>query len=391
MEEIKVLFSGRELRQRRRETIQNPPFGVRYSTIVPLVSMRPDHAISKKTGRDLQWAKKTANFLFNFLKIPNIQFIPFKYLRGVDVIHTPGHMLLNHVPYVVEIDNPACLSRYDLEIFMKRKNLIEKFLASGYCKGIICISQAAKKSMAAYFSKKVLQKCEVVYPYVKINPYKKTKNLGKTVILTVNTKFYMKGTRDLLLAYEEVRKKYQNTELWVVSNTPKEYLEKYKDFTDIKFFPAKFSKEELYRDFYSQCDVFVQPSYQDSFGLVYLEIMASGKPIISTDLYAIPELVVDGYNGYLVKAPVYMYNKDYTLKPEYFPMKYADTEIEFYKHIDGREVASQLVGKLDILLGNPGKAAEMGENSLKLLSQKFSENERQNKLLNLYKKVYEND
>lgn len=370
--------------------MENPPPGVEYLTLVPLGKMRPDHIISRKTSRDIGWIKRLADFFYKFFKIPNIQFILPVNLRGIDLVNTPGHVLLNRIPYVVEIDNPACLARYDLEILLKRRKLIERFLTSRFCCGIVCISEAAKKGMEAYFSSEVLKRCEVIYPYVKPNPYKKTERLGRTILLTVNTKFYMKGTRDLLLAYEQIRKNFANVELWVVSNTPKEYLEKYKHFEDIKFFPAKFNKEELYRDFYSQCDIFIQPSYQDSFGLVYLEILASGKPIITTDLYAIPELVADGFNGYLIKSPVYMYNKDYTLKPEYFPMKQKDTENEFYRKIEGSAVVKELVAKMGLMLARREGIAEMGENSLRLFMQKFSEEIRQQKLLKLYKRVYEN-
>ena len=47
-------------------------------------------------------------------------------------------------------------------------------------------------------------------------------------------------------------------------------------------------------------DVLLAPSRWEGFGLVFLEAMALGVPVISTRVSAIPEVVVDGETGWLV-------------------------------------------------------------------------------------------
>jgi glycosyltransferase involved in cell wall biosynthesis len=51
---------------------------------------------------------------------------------------------------------------------------------------------------------------------------------------------------------------------------------------------------------YRACDVFVLPSAQEGFGLVFLEAMATGKPVLAARAGAVPEVVVDGETGVLV-------------------------------------------------------------------------------------------
>jgi glycosyltransferase involved in cell wall biosynthesis len=54
------------------------------------------------------------------------------------------------------------------------------------------------------------------------------------------------------------------------------------------------------RDLYWAGDVFVFPSLREIFGLVLLEAMACGLPIVSTPVPAAEDTIDDGRNGYLV-------------------------------------------------------------------------------------------
>lgn len=57
---------------------------------------------------------------------------------------------------------------------------------------------------------------------------------------------------------------------------------------------------ERLKSLYGECSLFVAPSLWESFGLVFLEAMAQGKPVVGTSIGGIPEVVEDGVTGILV-------------------------------------------------------------------------------------------
>jgi glycosyltransferase involved in cell wall biosynthesis/GT2 family glycosyltransferase len=58
--------------------------------------------------------------------------------------------------------------------------------------------------------------------------------------------------------------------------------------------------DTVLRDAYASCDIFVAPSRYESFGLVFLEAMREGKPVIGCVAGGIPEIVEDEKVGLLV-------------------------------------------------------------------------------------------
>jgi len=68
----------------------------------------------------------------------------------------------------------------------------------------------------------------------------------------------------------------------------------------ISFLAERFSEKDL-AALYAACDCFVLPSLWEPFGIVVVEAMATGKPVVGTDIGGIPEIIAHGKNGFLVQ------------------------------------------------------------------------------------------
>lgn len=126
---------------------------------------------------------------------------------------------------------------------------------------------------------------------------------GKKVVLFVGRLDEVKGVTYLIKAMADL-----DAKLVIVGDGPlRKSLEKQADkYADkIEFLGAKSHKELPV--IYASADIFVMPSIttkkgqKEGLGLVLLEAMASGLPVIGTNSGGIPELVKDGYNGFLIE------------------------------------------------------------------------------------------
>lgn len=114
-----------------------------------------------------------------------------------------------------------------------------------------------------------------------------------------------KGIEYLIESFKSVVKKIPNAKLMLVGSGTRETEESIKSLvhdlglSSSIILAGKINDEDL-PTVYASSDVLVLPSLVEGFGLVLLEAMAVGKPVVSTLVGPIPELISDGEQGLLV-------------------------------------------------------------------------------------------
>lgn len=247
-------------------------------------------------------------------------------------------------------------------------------LSSEKCKRILPQSNAAKKDLRRALGdknwEKIKHKTEVLYlamrPYKKKKPRRKDKKIILSFIGIHG--FYEKGAHDLLKAYEGLTKKYKNIELIMKSDKfPKEY-EKYKKLPGFKLITEYLPKEKLFEEMYLGSDIFVFPTHKDHYGVVLLEAMSAGLPLVGTRSFTLPELIIDGKNGFLVDTKYSWENYLIYKKGK----RVGGENKEFTEDVEKihPEIVKQLVEKLSKLIESKKLREKMGRESRKMIEDK---------------------
>jgi len=150
---------------------------------------------------------------------------------------------------------------------------------------------------------------EVVHTGVDASIFKPTDGnsylgAGDPRILTTARLHKYKGLGYLVQAMKVVTEKLPQARLYVLGRGPEEgtlkaqvtglNLEKHVVFLE-KTVP-NYEMPHLY----SECDIYVQPSVVEPYGIAVLEAMSCGKPVIGTRVGGMLDTIVDGMTGFLV-------------------------------------------------------------------------------------------
>jgi len=314
------------------------------------------------------------------LKLPRITYVVKTF--SADLIHSSrGILILNRTPWIVDMENVGCVVnfQYDLLVSKFQRKLILKLLFSNFCKKILAWSLAAKESILNGLDKKLEEKIEVVYPAMHIPKIKKRER--ENIRLLFIGDFYRKGGLDVLESFKILKKRY-DIGLTMITNLPQQFMKKYKSIENVSFVEPRLPRSVLYQQYYPNSDIYLYPTYWDTFGLTILEAMSFSLPIIATNTYAIPEMVIDGKNGFLLRSPILWHNKFYL-------PKYKNWNI-FYRKIKTphKGIINQLVEKTSLLIENSSLRKRIGRYGRKLVEKgKFSIKERNKKLKRIYEEA----
>ena len=286
---------------------------------------------------------------------------------NADLIHSTRGILQikQKKPWIIDLESGGIFVSFRFGALKNpiTKKIIGNALKSRKCERILPQSEAAKKNLMDVIDcRKFRDKIEVLY--LAMRPCKKKKinrKDNKIIILFIGKNFQGKGGHDLLKAYEILTKKYKNLELKFKGDIPKRYLPLAKKLKGLKIINEYFSRDKLFDYMYLSSDIFVLPTHQDNYGVVFLEAMSAGLPLVGTTSFTVPELIEDGENGFLIKTP-YSWENYLANKNKLNTKKIANDWEKPHP-----EIVKQLVEKLSILIEDKKLREKMGENGRKMV------------------------
>jgi glycosyltransferase involved in cell wall biosynthesis len=304
---------------------------------------------------------------------------------GADLVYSSQHLIFDEIPWVVDVEFVTGLVGYGRLRGYER--ILERTLSSKFCKKIMPWTGAGRDTLIKNLNCKPFEnKIETVHLAVPPKRFVKKAQDSKTRLLFVGTgntfnirrSFELKGGRELLLAFERLRKKYENVELTIRSYVPHEYW----DFCareEVRILPDTLSFDQLGHEF-EQADIFIFPGHQTP-GTVILDAMSYELPVVATDVWATREMVLDGRTGLLTKASRFANYYESDFVPRW-------GEPDFWRSIARIDPAmiEDIVVKASYLLENPGAGRQMGRNGRhEIETGRFSLLERNRKLSRIFR------
>ena len=369
-----------------------PPEGIRFSanrdsSVFEDFSTPPVYQPMRKAGVNI------AKMFFRVIGSPRR--IPI--LARCDMVHVDGAMVpITDKPWIVgSIEYASAFFSFDDAWYsrLSMRNSLLRLLSGPKCKRILTLTEASMNSLRLGLGQgfeSIASKTGVLPPAVPTrcllrNPPKKGND--ETVrVLFVGNHFFDKGGRELFYAFRRLRKRY-DVELILVTAVPEHHRDYFDSFVDsIKMEPgvrlySRVPRQVLWNEYFAKSDIFCMPTYMDNLGYVILEAMANRLPVVTTDMFAFPEIVKDGGTGLLVHTPIASFEKD-RLRTQETVQRYCEAVLDeklFEPVVDSLETA------LSNLIEDGTMRRRMGEAAYKEVEQgKFSVAQRNRHLLEYY-------
>ena len=230
--------------------------------------------------------------------------------------------------------------------------------------GRIAVSGAARHFISRYFpgDYRIIPNGVDLDRFADAEPFDHLRD-GTLNILFVGRFEERKGLIHLIKAYHRLRKRHGDARLLIVGSGPK--AREYRRYVglrqvrDVEFL-GRVSDDAKAR-FFASADIFVAPATgQESFGIVLLEAMAAGVPIVASDIHGYKQVVQRGVQGLLVEpknhralaAALYRLANDPELRaamgeagraraPEYSWDRVTQQIVDFYHEVRERAAAAR--------------------------------------------------
>jgi|SRR5690554_1567908 len=363
MENINVGIT--EMHGIAQEYSKFPPEGVVYSEVFPN---------DKYTKRIFRSAAKG---VYAYVNAPNHDIIEaplFPVLTNQPLIYTPAHFSSAGAFDFFGVPTPRFIKMMFAKRFLERDNF----------KKLIFKSEFGRKSLLEYGGidcRSILDKTDVIYPCIRPIPDTMIEYRNNKINLLFVGEFLRKGGANVVDAFLRLNQEFDDLTLTICSsrsiqskNTPliNEYLKKIDNCKNITM--EFVDRERLIGEIIPQSDIYLCPTYQESWGFSIQEAMAYGRAVIATDISAIPEMIENNKSGILIPIkdhPFIKKSKGYIVNdiPDDF-MNYLTEEV--YKS------TKRLIEDISF-------RKSLGQEALRTSRTKFCIDKRKSKILKIYK------
>ncbi len=261
------------------------------------------------------------------MKLPTPYYLPFvlkKEIRNFDIIHIHEHRTLlaacvhyyakkYNVPYVLQAHG-SVLPHFQKQGLKKFFDIIFGYRVLKDASKLIALTETE----AGQYMQMGMDESKICIIPNGIDP-KEYENLpekgefrkkysikeNEKIILYLGRIDKIKGIDLLIDAFSQLKCEFNNVKLVIVGPN-NEYSSILKErvndlnFTDLVLFTGPLSGKDKHTA-YVDSDVLVYPSFFEIFGLVPLESIMCGTPIIVTDVCGCSEIITEANCGYLVK------------------------------------------------------------------------------------------
>lgn len=297
---------------------------------------------------------------------------------GCDIHGSFNRFLDSDKPYFVYVENPTALYHYCLgrnKTLLGRK-VVTRNLADCNLKALVFMSKACANTFESVCGK-ISPECvgTQIYPLIPHNKYvsetqiqeKRNRQVVKMLYIAQGIRFLSKGALEVVEAYRRLKEKNGSCVLTMVTNISQidsNILSEIRKLEGITLYDFKFTYDEMEK-LYADHDILLQPTSDESFGLTILEALHAGLAIVASRLYAIPEMVNDGVNGFLIDPAYWFFDRNNIPNPGVWNHRkrtiYSGKRSEF--------VTKELYNCIDRLIQNRDLLIEMALTSYKKSQQ----------------------
>jgi len=233
----------------------------------------------------------------------------------LDLIHghsmySFGYALIKKLPYVAtlhgtqynEFKNSLLYGASPNHIITDFSSMIMERYSGKKADKIIVVSNENRQDVIAQYGI-AEEKIATIPNGVNVSRFQPSKCESKTIIF-VGRLHERKGIDKLLSSFSNVIKKDSEAKLRIVGSGEDEArlkkIAKQLNLTSKNLKFLGFVPEKELPDLYSSSSIFALPSYYEGFGIVLIEAMSAGLPLVSVRTGGATEVIEEGKNGYLV-------------------------------------------------------------------------------------------